>query len=889
MTDWDDDWIRDHARSLRALGSALLGDAHAAQDVAQDALAAALHERGPIENLAAWLRTVARRRASAQERERAGRTARERRAARPERQASAADLAARAELVRRVAEAVGRLREPYRETLLLRFYEDLPPRAIAARQGVPVATVDSRLLRGLALARTELERISRGDAQHWRSSLALALGLPLPANSATPTAVDPPAPSTPLLLGGLIAMKVPSLLVAGIGLVGVALVVTLVRHDGERSAASQAVVEAAGHTPDARDGSAAPRPETMAGRAALSPPAAVEPAPPSRVARGVVLGPLGEPVAGAAVLLGAEDGALRAVATSDAQGRFESPCVAADRWIAARAEGFGPSPLRALEDLDGELRLYLPTVGASLDVLVVDDAGVPLADARVVVGRERERSVRQPDGSRARTELRRSVRTDAAGRARIAPLPPGWQGIAAQHERFAPARTFATLRVDAPNEVVLALERGLTVVGTVRAVNGAPVAGVQLARGSATDRVARSDAQGRFELGPVDAGKVVATAPDGREVETRVTGGPGETVRWDPVLTEEATLRGVVVDEHGGALRGWRVSAHHDTWPGWTRAAETDAGGRFAIHGCPDQPLRVELRAAADHALPALVVDGLRTGPEEHRLSPPSRRATVRGSFAGLRGATPFLQQIGTAQRVRLTAGPGAEVALDDDGAFVLSDVPPGRYRIVALGAPFGWLQVRAFELAGGDELDLGGLVLPEPGRVLVELERPVGPPAATAGFTLERREEFVVLEGFDGVFPDELSLAPGNYVLEVELTPGPRRELPFTVRAGEVTPLRVDLRSTCLHRVRMRNASGRPGAGALELEVRQLDLAFEHVVARTTVERIEDGDWLHELELESGRFRFTVRLPDGREQTRDVPLFSSEPGREVLLVVDDR
>jgi DNA-directed RNA polymerase specialized sigma24 family protein len=48
------------------------------------------------------------------------------------------------------------LDEPWRSAVLWRFFHDLQPRVIAARLGVPVATVRSRVQRGLELLRTEL-------------------------------------------------------------------------------------------------------------------------------------------------------------------------------------------------------------------------------------------------------------------------------------------------------------------------------------------------------------------------------------------------------------------------------------------------------------------------------------------------------------------------------------------------------------------------------------------------------------------------------------------------------------------------------------------------------------------------------------------------------------
>ncbi len=239
----DENWIRDHGCFLRRLGRALLEGDPEGEDAAQDAFAAALAHRrrgGGVERLAGWLHTVTRRRAARVRRQHAVRDESERRAARPEAQASAADAAARAEIVQRVAAVVAGLREPYREALLLRFFEDLPPRAIAARLGVPVRTVDSRIQRGLALARGELERTSRSEARRWSEALGVALGIDGHRTPAPPASVVPKS----ALPTALVAMKLP------LALLACALSIAIVAHllpgtdgDGRSSHAALPVVE----------------------------------------------------------------------------------------------------------------------------------------------------------------------------------------------------------------------------------------------------------------------------------------------------------------------------------------------------------------------------------------------------------------------------------------------------------------------------------------------------------------------------------------------------------------------------------------------------------------------------------------------------------------------
>ena len=60
---------------------------------------------------------------------------------------------------RELVEAVLGLDEPYRTTVLLRFFEELPQREIARRMQTSTGTVNSRLTRALSKLR---ETISRG-------------------------------------------------------------------------------------------------------------------------------------------------------------------------------------------------------------------------------------------------------------------------------------------------------------------------------------------------------------------------------------------------------------------------------------------------------------------------------------------------------------------------------------------------------------------------------------------------------------------------------------------------------------------------------------------------------------------------------------------------------
>jgi len=164
----------------RALARSLALDVHLAEDLVQDAWVAAL-ERPPDlgRPVRGWIASVLRRRWVDVERARARRRRREEVTASVEAWPSPHDVVEKAALQRELVSAVLELDEPYRTTVLLRFFEELPQREIARRMQTSSATVNSRLTRALARLR---ERLSRGkDGAAWLRVLVPLLREPATA------------------------------------------------------------------------------------------------------------------------------------------------------------------------------------------------------------------------------------------------------------------------------------------------------------------------------------------------------------------------------------------------------------------------------------------------------------------------------------------------------------------------------------------------------------------------------------------------------------------------------------------------------------------------------------------------------------------------------------
>jgi len=226
-----------HATFLQALGRKLLLDDDQIADATQDTLVIGL-EQGPRdpERVRGWLAQVFRNAARQRRRSAIRRGRRERTASRGEVLAPTVDVAARRDVMQRVADSVMDLPAPYREVVILRFYDGLPPREIAARYGEPVATVKSRLARALARMRRALDASDRHGAAAWRVAVApIAAGLG-----------NPGAPTASLATGGIVAKtKLVALaaVVLVVGLGGTFAMLELAGNDDESARSDMEVAE----------------------------------------------------------------------------------------------------------------------------------------------------------------------------------------------------------------------------------------------------------------------------------------------------------------------------------------------------------------------------------------------------------------------------------------------------------------------------------------------------------------------------------------------------------------------------------------------------------------------------------------------------------------------
>ena len=173
------DWLRPLARRL-----ARSGDVEA-DDLIQDSVEAALRSGGPSKAapLRPWLRRVMLNLHAARQRTESRRRLRELRRTPSDDPRHPDDLVMRAEFRQAVASAVLRIREPYRRTLLWKFFEGWSVARIAKHDSVTPATVRSRIHRGLNILRADL-------GEHWGEDWRIQC-LAVATSHAWPTAATP--------------------------------------------------------------------------------------------------------------------------------------------------------------------------------------------------------------------------------------------------------------------------------------------------------------------------------------------------------------------------------------------------------------------------------------------------------------------------------------------------------------------------------------------------------------------------------------------------------------------------------------------------------------------------------------------------------------------------
>ncbi|HKE00258.1 MAG TPA: sigma-70 family RNA polymerase sigma factor [Planctomycetota bacterium] len=632
---------------VRAVAASLVRDPHLADDVSQDALVSAL--RSPASGVHAarrWLAGVARHALLQLRRADARRVEREKRAARPEAQPSAHALVERAAAQRAVVGAVLDLPEPFRATVLLRFFEGLTPAEIAEREGVAVATVYTRLSRAFERLRAQLDREHGGDREAWSAALASWIHSPL----AGPTAA----------LGGIVVNAKLALGAAALAAIVGAFFIWPSTAASDAAAPANSGAIAVAQAPSVATASGAPRARVPEANPSMAPHATSEPAraeklasarPSPRSLRGRVVDLESRGVAGVEVRWmsrTANGESALATVSADGEGRFEldTPSapgrlvVGSARWttvLAGRASQVSPVD---------PLVVVAPRIG--LAGSVADETGAAIEGAAV--------ELRLPKAFRStfRDVLDLSVdqtwtsRTDASGRFEIAEAP------AVPDARLVATRAgFATREEPAPQgsafDLAIVLKRNFAEASAIegRVVGPAdePISGARISGGGAA---ATSGDDGRFSLSIDATARAVTAAKAGYQpaiVRAEVEG------RWPSPLVLRLrelskSIAGRVVDPAGKPLPRARVWIRDPTWfassdehdlfalewvlGGRKGSAQVDADdeGRFRIEGLVARPY--DLGAIDARTLRRGELDRVEAGATDARVVVPDEPVYAR-------------------------------------------------------------------------------------------------------------------------------------------------------------------------------------------------------------------------------------------------------------------
>jgi len=748
-----------HSEWLHRLARALVGDA-AAPDVVQDTYQIAL-TRPPRRDgaLRPWLGGVARNVARMATRGRVRREQREQRVAieAPAPIPSAEELVAHAQMQQRVARLVLELPEPLRATVLLRFFQGLSAADIARAQGIPAATVRSRLKDALDRIRAALDTEHRGDRRAWAVLLApLVSGVPNPA-----------AP----IAGGLIVKTtvkiVIALVIAAALLVGTRLGGLWGGSAGSRapSAAAKAPTPPAQKPP-------APAPATAAATTRALPAVHDDDPKGSLRLEGQVIDDHDAPVAGAMVAI---DTNPARVVTTEADGAFvfEGLIRRDYRIEATQGDRYGgPARLR-LGDKTEPVTIRLRR-GGTLEVVVSETAtGKPVAAADVEL----------------RSTLTWRGKTGADGVAKLTGVGATWSSLAARAEGFAPGAMMVNTSgsPDTFDRIALSLSRGAPVSGRVVDDKGKPVAGARVVATNASEPLPVVDPRrdgvvagtdGRFSIPVVAAGTWRLTASHGDLAPT--TSVPitvdGEHARTDIelVMAAGAVVRGTVKDTAGAPVAGAYVSVVAQGYVLWRarRQAFTAADGTFAIAGLPPRP--VDVVAWHESGASAIVPADLASKREQAVALTLDITGTLHGTVVDSKGQPIAEAQViaepewstGTSDRAAWTVYGTQPTVADQAGAFSFSGLPAGTYRVRAArpGAADTTLALTPGTAAATNGPPIK-VTVPDEGRALGKVLLPDGKPPLAFKLTLGGTSG-VAFASKDGTFA--LPAAGGTYPLTI-------------------------------------------------------------------------------------------------------------------------
>lgn len=592
------------------------------------------------------------------------------------------------------------------------------------------------------------------------------------------------------------------------------------------------------------------------------------------VQQGIVVDTRGQPVVGAVVsVCDQRYGQGSTSAFTDRRGGFRIP-LAGLQPICVRARGFSAVRLDP-HQLRSNSRITLEG-NAQVSGVVRDGlTGRPVVGCRVEL---REALL----SSLSTVPQVAEAITDSTGKFRFARLLPLAFDLSATSRGYAPQQLGG---IPAGTSVEFLLRRGISIQGVVRGSNDMPLGGAAVQfrgfRQAKPISELRTDGAGRFQVSDLEAGaytvRILAAnyAPHVSEV---VIATPQQVVSVNVRLTRGGSVAGRLIGAGGRPAQGSIRLLSLDGRPTpeisqLQGTAGTD--GRFTMMGLPVglhvlaasgpdcTPRRIEARIRDGQQInlgdielsTGLAIAGRVHDPAGHPVVGASVRAVATNPSAD------------TPPRTAETAG---------DGAFVLSGLVEGIYRLTATAPAFG--TVRSVVNAGTQNANLvlhtlGAIT----GRVLASDDYTVDSFVVLAeALTRDPGHAHSAEDGFPGIpatggpvaYQDasgrfRLDLPAGEYRLRIEAAGlEPKEWSPIAVTAGAVTGLgRIRLRDGGTIRGTVVDKEGTPVAGAGVTVIGQA-LESSLLTAHPSAVASDDNGEFEIRGLASGTMGLTVRHP---------------------------
>ena len=205
-------------------------------------------------------------------------------------------------------------------------------------------------------------------------------------------------------------------------------------------------------------------------------------------------------------------------------------------------------------------------------------------------------------------------------------------------------------------------------------------------------RGGQTDANGRYRLLGLPSGELrLEIAGKGIAATTTLTGAPGQTLTWDPVIETGRNVPGRVIGPDGGPFP-CIVEGYAPGRRGWHVTEFTDKQGRFTLKNVAlDRPLHLTVRK---RMFPLVVFDGL--PPKEGELLIEVAAENAQSVRLVGRVLDPQGKPVAgaTISILRRNHGNSTSIKTGADGAFELGPYPPAEYRVIVSAK--GWAKVRS-------------------------------------------------------------------------------------------------------------------------------------------------------------------------------------------------